>query len=489
MLVAVNGLNATLLLDNKTLFTHTYQPRVVDGYSYGLNAGMVGVGSNNSRGSFDNIRVQVLPPQVTFDATEHFDGLPSLSFSETSGTWSVGAGRFGVTPDGLTGISLLDLGPDHLNASSYLALEAKVSTAARAGFVFDRYDDGSFKFVSIDAAADRVTIGYYTPKRGWVSEATVSKPIDAGAEYTLGVALKGTTASVTLNGQVVLGHSFYASTVDGRFGLMATGAQASFDDVRVKTNDAAFIQPEGGSMMTSGLAGEVQSGQTLTQAELDAIATVVISQWTDTLGSGDPRLASLADVRFGIADLPQGDLGHTDGNTIMLDADGAGLGWYADVSPADSSEFSVRLDRNVLAAAPDSEAYGRFDLVTVLAHELGHVLGLDHADAARYTVMAEDIDPGVRYVVGGAEPATAPAAAPAEPVSGGIPAFDFAPLSAGSGSSAAIDWQSSLGADWAVQLSPYAPLKPVQKPVSNLAQFAAPPAFDSLGKALLGKGK
>ena len=34
---------------------------------YALNWGMVGMGSNNAQGSFDNIRVQILPPQITLE--------------------------------------------------------------------------------------------------------------------------------------------------------------------------------------------------------------------------------------------------------------------------------------------------------------------------------------------------------------------------------------------------------------------------------------
>jgi hypothetical protein len=153
----------------------------------------------------------------------------------------------------------------------------------------------------------------------------------------------------------------------------------------------------------------------------------------------------------------------------------------------------VRLDRNVLAAGSESEAYGRYDLVTVLAHELGHVLGLDHEDSAHYAVMAQDIDPGVRYVldaqapVGGA--AAAPAAAPVQPEAPAIPAFDFDALLAGRGSNAPIDWHAGSGGDWGLQVSPYAPVKAAQKPASGMAQFATQPVFDSLGKALLGKGK
>lgn len=43
MLVAVNGLNATLLVNNNPVFSHTYAPRVVDGWSSGLNWGLAGV--------------------------------------------------------------------------------------------------------------------------------------------------------------------------------------------------------------------------------------------------------------------------------------------------------------------------------------------------------------------------------------------------------------------------------------------------------------
>jgi len=206
---------------------------------------------------------------------------------------------------------------------------------------------------------------------------------------------------------------------------------------------------------------------------------VVLSQWGE----------AVADVRFTIADLPGTDLGHTEGNTIVVDADGAGMGWYVDVSPAESSEFRVRLDRNVLAAGSESEAYGRYDLVTVLAHELGHVLGLDHGDAASYAVMADELDPGVRYLLGAQTPAAVPVAAPAEPEAPAIPAFDLDALLAGRGSNAAIDWHAGSGGDWSLQVSPYAPVKAIHKPAPGMAQFATQPVFDSLGKALLGKGK
>ena len=39
---------------------------------------MVGVGSDKSRGVFDNIAVQVLPPQVTFDRTDDLTKGPGM---------------------------------------------------------------------------------------------------------------------------------------------------------------------------------------------------------------------------------------------------------------------------------------------------------------------------------------------------------------------------------------------------------------------------
>jgi hypothetical protein len=67
----------------------------------------------------------------------------------------------------------------------------------------------------------------------------------------LGVSLKGTTVSVTVDGQAVVGYVFNAATVDGRFGLLATSGAASFDDVRVKTDDPAFLPGANSSNSTN----------------------------------------------------------------------------------------------------------------------------------------------------------------------------------------------------------------------------------------------
>ena len=72
------------------------------------------------------------------------------------------------------------------------------------------------------------------------------------------------------------------------------------------------------------------------------------------------------------------------GNTIYLDINAAGWGWFVDRMPRNDSEFT----------RPGNQGeQNRMDLLTVVMHELGHVLGFDHAAAG---VMVETLAAGVR---------------------------------------------------------------------------------------------
>ena len=76
-------------------------PGSIDGWVYGINAGMIGFGSDNSRGVYDNIAVQVLPPEITFEGTEEFpDTDPIVDLATVSGLWqgSNGGLRYDGTP-------------------------------------------------------------------------------------------------------------------------------------------------------------------------------------------------------------------------------------------------------------------------------------------------------------------------------------------------------------------------------------------------------
>jgi hypothetical protein len=69
-----------------------------------------------------------------------------------------------------------------------------------------------------------------------------------------------------------------------------------------------------------------------------------------------------------------------------VDVDAAGRGWFADATPWDDSEFRLPGDQG---------EQGRLDLLTVLLHEYGHLLGHDHQEVG---VMEERLAPGERLL-------------------------------------------------------------------------------------------
>ncbi len=104
----------------------------------------------------------------------------------------------------------------------------------------------------------------------------------------------------------------------------------------------------------------------------------------------------LADLTFEIVELPEDLLGQVTGDTIIkIDADAAGYGWFVDNTPWDDTEFTNQLVPNERSSSATSPARGRFDLLTTVMHELGHILGLRHADGG---LMGESLSLGTRRV-------------------------------------------------------------------------------------------
>jgi hypothetical protein len=130
---------------------------------------------------------------------------------------------------------------------------------------------------------------------------------------------------------------------------------------------------------------------------LSALLEEAISHWAQ-LGLDQDLVARLRQVRLEVVDLPGGALAQANGEVIQLDQDAAGHGWFVDVTPADHSEFKRDTITGVWRADSTGPALGRVDLISVLSHELGHVLGfedLDH-EAGSAAVMAAILMPGQR---------------------------------------------------------------------------------------------
>jgi hypothetical protein len=383
--VAINGTTATLIVNNKNVFSYAYAARVVDGVSYGLNGGLVGIGADNAKVSFDNFSVQVLPPEFTLTESEDFDdGTDDLLESVSIGTWSVSGGRLFLTPSSGTDAALrtADL---NIGTNAVYQLQARLTTAGFAGIVFDYYGPNDYKFAGINVATKQVVIGH-VGKKGIVIDATVARTsLNANSTYQLDVSLKGTTVSVSIDGNQVLGFVYNAPVMDGEAGVFARGGSASFDTYQHRTNDLQFLAAMDGSFLSAAYAPLTEfSTVILTTAELRSVVDAVIS-WFSAHGSTAEEIALLRATPVGISHLSGLSLGWTDGTSVEIDADAAGHGWNVGTGGGNDNQLVARQ---------------RMDLMSVVAHEFSHILGRDHANVVGSPVvyMHDLLLPGTRLL-------------------------------------------------------------------------------------------
>jgi hypothetical protein len=106
-------------------------------------------------------------------------------------------------------------------------------------------------------------------------------------------------------------------------------------------------------------------------------------------------LSGAKDALTGFTDLSGASLGQTTGNRITLDTNAAGHGWFVDYTPYLNEEWLPTSSPYEWKAKPGSEAEGKMDLLSVLLHEYGHVLGIEHS-ADSHDIMASTLQPGMR---------------------------------------------------------------------------------------------
>ena len=155
--------------------------------------------------------------------------------------------------------------------------------------MFDYYSELDFKFLVLDFALNQVQLGHSTPSGGWVVDKVVAKTLNAITNYGILLALRGASISVTVAGQLVLSHGYNSALVDGRFGLLTDGT-ATFDNVRVQTNDAKFdeYQPGTAQVFISDVTVTEGGNAVLTVTLSQPLAQDVTVQWATGPGTALP---------------------------------------------------------------------------------------------------------------------------------------------------------------------------------------------------------
>jgi hypothetical protein len=118
----------------------------------------------------------------------------------------------------------------------------------------------------------------------------------------------------------------------------------------------------------------------LTLSQLQPVIGQAIAEWA-AAGIAPAQLATLHTTQFVITNLKsEGALALTGSNTVQIDSTADGYGWFVDPTLA------------------DQPAAKRIDLLTVVTHELGHILGLPDVSAALFPddLMDTELPTGVR---------------------------------------------------------------------------------------------
>ncbi len=128
--------------------------------------------------------------------------------------------------------------------------------------------------------------------------------------------------------------------------------------------------------------GEGPGAEAVTAEQLDGTLATALRLWASTGADVEP----LNGVRVIVTDLPGARLAEADAasKVINLDTDAAGWGWFVDAMPDDVAEL-----------APGGGAEDRIDALTALAHEIGHLLGHEHAESG---LMAGRLERGQRQL-------------------------------------------------------------------------------------------
>ncbi|MCI0461152.1 MAG: hypothetical protein L0Z62_29750, partial [Gemmataceae bacterium] len=175
--------------------------------------------------------------------------------------------------------------------------------------------------------------------------------------------------------------------------------QGRIDEVRIYNRPLSTTEiqqdmntPVGNPLQLYGAAVNPSGTDSLSVAALRSLFDEAVLRW-QTMWPEAHAALQLTDVIVEVRDLPGTMLGLASSAFVWIDANAAGHGWFVDPTPSEDSEFA--------SGRVDNFAMGRVDLLTVLTHELGHILGLEDdvaGDSFNGSVMTWALPVGVRRI-------------------------------------------------------------------------------------------
>jgi len=230
---------------------------------------------------------------------------------------------------------------------------------------------------------------------GFDQESTGTAVVDVGGtssgQYGILAVSGGATFAGTLNVSLVNG---YSPQVNDSIPIITFDTSTGqFDTVNVSNvppgiaanlvYDATDVTLLFGNALKADVAAAASPGypSELSPPELAPVVAEAIDRWA-AAGVDPAELAQLGQLDFQISNLPDADLGMQVGNTVWIDQDAAGHGRFVNAGLGSDRAFFRPVTAEELQSPAGSAAFGEMDLLTVVEHEMGHVLGL-----------AEDGDP------------------------------------------------------------------------------------------------
>ncbi|MBL8830098.1 MAG: hypothetical protein JNM18_24180, partial [Planctomycetaceae bacterium] len=222
------------------------------------------------------------------------------------------------------------------------------------------------------------------------STLTITATAGTGNLAAFRSALSRVQFSTTTLGDGARSVSFVVTDTSGLAGVAgATSAPV----VRALTVQSPLLVAA--SPLTSAAANE-----SLTSSQLAPLVHESLARW-ESAGATAAQLNVLRAATIEIRDLSDPrTLALAGGNTIVVDTNAAGRGWFVDSTPTTDEEFTVPLSTSA-ARATSGPAVERVDLLTTVMHEFGHLLGLD--DHATDDLLGKSLPLGTRRTLTAAE--------------------------------------------------------------------------------------